>query len=629
FFMNDFYGRGITDRNLFLDTVEWMRLDAPKEVLQQLLSHNQTNPSPMMNEMDLPMKLETQTQHGTTSLPVPPETQETTTASVTTQITLEYPESGHQTCFADLVVASVQSSSAFFKADLVIDGQEQNLDILPQKKSSRVILPLLLRHLAPGKHTLSVQIRENFEKSGKSTRSETREFTILESAEKQTFPYVRAVHLLSRFAYGPEPEALAQILIQGERQWLESTLKHPFSDEDIIRQAEQLYPDETQIPQVQLRALHHLIFAKNPVQARFSFWIQNHFSTWIRKSGTISEWEEYVAFSRLGVAPFQDLLFASASSPAMIYYLDQFRSFSNALNENYAREIMELHTVGVHGGYTQTDITALAQLLNGWTLSDEANRKGSGFPMVRFFRHDSDLGQGTALRIFGMDFPEVSSDQCYDRALIMMEMLAGHPATAHFISQKLVEHYIGTPVSEPLVHQLTQQFLSNGGQLQELLLTIAESQDFWKTCDSLRLATPLDFTLRLARLSLRNSEGKMIDCLRNSGMGIFDRVTPDGYPEEEETYVSANALLQRWKFLQQWSAEMLVLIPEQWLTILEEELKTTEVLDLLAIRLTGFPLNSASQEAVLKGLQHFPKTGKVRIEACLLLLGLLPEMQLR
>ncbi len=92
----------------------------------------------------------------------------------------------------------------------------------------------------------------------------------------------------------------------------------------------------------------------------------------MEKIGAFPQWREHLAFCRLGVAPFADLLNASAQSPAMLTYLDQENSYASKLNENYAREIMELHTLGVHGGYRQADVTSLACVLNGWTLAEEA-----------------------------------------------------------------------------------------------------------------------------------------------------------------------------------------------------------------------------------------------------------------
>lgn len=636
FFMNDFFGRGITDRNLFLDTLEWVRLDhAPPEILQQVQARAKNRaPTMMMNSMEMIRmemgNLSPQILRSNASPKTPKATPITEFC-----VTLEYPPTEHQTCFADTVIASIQAPHHFFETQLLIDGKPQSLENFSVPTvSSRVLFPLLLRNLAPGKHTLAVQIRDQSPLQEKNTlyTSETRTFYVLPFAEKQNLPYARAVYLLSRFAYGVEPELLAEILIHGEKAWLENAIKSPFTEDDLIKQLEQLYPDETQVNQIQLRAIHHLVLSQNPVQTRFALWTQNHFSTWIRKAGTLSEWNEYLAFNRLGVASFQELLFASASSPAMIYYLDQFRSFSNAINENYARELLELHTLGVHGGYTQSDVTATAQLLNGWMIADEANRQGSAFPMVRFFRHDPDLGQGELLRIFGLEFPKVGPDQYYDRILMMLEMLSSHPATARFISQKLAEHYVGTTPSETLVQELTQQFLTSGGDMKTLLLHIATHPDFWRNCHSLRLATPTDFTLRFARLApdtFHLLHPQMLDCLRNSGMGLFDRITPDGYPEAEETYASANALLQRWKFLQQWVATLIPFLPKTWLTALEEDTQIQEATDFISIRLTGFPLNPASQEAVLKGLQQLPKVGKTRLEACLLLMGLLPEVQLR
>ena len=134
-------------------------------------------------------------------------------------------------------------------------------------------------------------------------------------------------------------------------------------------------------------------------------WAENHFSTWMNKDGSQAKAQEHASFVQLGTAPFFDLLFNSSTSPAMLVYLDQRYSYAHRLNENYAREIMELHTLGVKGGYTQKDVTTLADLLTGWTLADEAPIDGSGGDLDRTFGYDTHLNSGNGCRVFGVEFP--------------------------------------------------------------------------------------------------------------------------------------------------------------------------------------------------------------------------------
>jgi uncharacterized protein (DUF1800 family) len=154
------------------------------------------------------------------------------------------------------------------------------------------------------------------------------------------------------------------------------------------------------------------------VRNRFVLWTENHFSTWIEKADALNKWAEHARFLELGAAPFGSLLRASATSPAMLLYLDQNRSFANKLNENYAREIMELHTLGVHAGYRQEDVTALASVLTGWTLSADAPTKGDVREMARSFRFDPILNSPAARKVFGMEFAKTEDPQArYDRTL--------------------------------------------------------------------------------------------------------------------------------------------------------------------------------------------------------------------
>ena len=183
--------------------------------------------------------------------------------------------------------------------------------------------------------------------------------------------YDRAITLLDRFAFGPDARELAAILSMGGRAWLEDRLSRGVDDAgDLSAMAQGLirFEDGRYDYGPPRRALEHACHTPNPVRARFVLWAQNHFSTWIRKAEGDRKWREHVEFARLGAAPFHDLLLASARSPAMLRYLDQDRSFAGRLNENYARD-PRAHTMGVHGGYTQEDVTTLAALLTGWTAS--------------------------------------------------------------------------------------------------------------------------------------------------------------------------------------------------------------------------------------------------------------------
>src|SRR5690606_20237278 len=131
-----------------------------------------------------------------------------------------------------------------------------------------------------------------------------------------------------------------------------------------------------------------------------------------------------------------------------------------------------------------------------------------------------------------------------DRVKLVIEMLAAHPSTAEYIARKIVEHYVATPAPQPLVDDLAQVFLQTGGDLRKVLLALAKHEAFGQAPP--RLARPLDYALRISRAARSDNAGAVTSYLNRSAVGLFDKDTPDGYPEEDEAYTDSNVTLQRW-----------------------------------------------------------------------------------
>lgn len=532
---------------------------------------------------------------------------------------------------AGAVVAQVYSPEGVEWTDLVIDGQPRNLRLTDDSGLGRVVLPVIPGDLEAGEHAMQVRARG---RNGKETTSAA--VVLRVGSDKPNRQFSRAVHLLNRFGYGPEPEELADVLILGEKAWLSDRLSRSWSEAGeyaAYRRAWSEYPDPVNKGQVVLRSIVHLLRTPNPVRTRFVLWTENHFSTWIEKADPLNKWAEHERFLELGVAPFGTLLKASASSPAMLVYLDQNRSFAKKLNENYAREIMELHTVGVNAGYTQEDVTALASVLTGWTLTSDAPMRGQAREMARTFRFEPTLNASAEKRVFGMDFPKTEDlNLRQDRTLAAMEMLAAHPATAQFIGRKLAEHYVSMPAPDSLVKKLSTQFLATGGDMAAMLTTIAESPEFWASESQPKIATPLDFSVRIARLTGSGNAGTVREFLRKSGTGLFERVTPDGYPEADAAYADSNALLQRWRFTAAMGGSIRKLLPA---TVLPGDKVPWEVkgqnqaLDLVSLRLTGRILPAASREAGLQYLAKVSPPENERAKVVTSLVAQLPPASLR
>lgn len=533
----------------------------------------------------------------------------------------------------DAVVAEVFSNGGIQSAELRVDGRSQPGEVLSRDGFGRFVFPLMTRGLAPGIHHLQVRA---VGRDKRETVSPRITFKVVEDSAKPGVKdrYARAIHLLNRFGYGPEPEELADILLMGELPWLRSRLAVDWSDpgeQAAMAQAEFRFPNSADRGGVSNRTLLHLLLSPNAVRSRFVMWTENHFSTWIQKTEAANKWQEHERFLELGVAPFGDLLLASATSPAMLVYLDQFRSLKGKLNENYAREIMELHTVGVHAGYTQEDVTNLAGLLTGWTLSADASLTGSPGELVRAFRYEPAANHEKPQRIFGMEFPATEAAGRFDRARMAVEMLAAHPATAQFISRKLAEHYVGVPAPDPLVNRLADRFRQTGGDMRELVLEIARSPEFWANRGQPKLATPLDYGLRLCRQSGTLNPGALGTFLNRSGMGLFDCATPNGYPEADAAYADSNALLQRWNFSKTLQEKLPTLLPASYLT--NTAIWTPELgqgtLDLVAARLLGRTLSERSNQAALSYLQQAQVPPKERFRLAATFITQLPENNLR
>ncbi|MDD5199663.1 MAG: DUF1800 family protein [Terrimicrobiaceae bacterium] len=522
------------------------------------------------------------------------------TAPAPPTVKISYPADDAVVGGADAVVAQFFSGADCKAVDLIVDGRAQQLAAVPRDGIGPVVLPLLTRGLSPGRHELRISA-EDWQK--RKCESPEIEFVVSAPDHPVNGPYQRALHLLNRFAYGPEPRELAAILTRGEKEWLRARLEEPFDgpgEQAVLGLLRTTDPDDASDGTVVQRALRQALVTANPVQERFLLWAGNHFSTWIQKAGAQNQWAQHLRFAALGPANFGDLLRASATSPAMLIYLDQRSSFSSKLNENYAREIMELHTLGVDGGYTQHDVTTLAQELNGWTVADLADVSGLNPNLQSTFRFEPRLNDGRARRIFGMEFPATTPDERYDSVAKALELLAAHPSTARFISRKLAEHYVGDPAPPRLVEDLTKVYLESGGDMRAMLEAIAAHPDFWKAPP--RVATPLDFSLRFSRLCGAANPGAVTAFLNRSGMGLFERPSPDGYPEADNNYVNSNVLMQRWRFASAVQGNLNQLVPRGWLAGDRANLGRAQMqraIDLVAARMTGSLLSDASNQAAM------------------------------
>ncbi len=301
---------------------------------------------------------------------------------------------------------------------------------------------------------------------------------------------------------------------------------------------------------------------ENPLLARMTeFWF-NHLNVFSGKGAVRPFAGHYVVnvARRHALGKFEDLLLASARHPAMLLYLDQAQSVADGsqgpqgkargLNENYARELMELHTLGVDGGYSQADVRELARVLTGWTVSrDEA----SGFRFAPRLHDRADKN------VMGQGFPTATTRSGVLEGEDAIRMLARHPATARRISLRLAQFFIADQPSDELVQRISRSFTATQGDLRAVMRTVLESPDFWLPENRL-FKTPMDYAcsaLAATQVVAQEHVGSgpyrrnvvlSLGFLANAGQPVHGWQTPDGYKTDAATWLVPEALTRRADF---------------------------------------------------------------------------------
>jgi uncharacterized protein (DUF1800 family) len=311
---------------------------------------------------------------------------------------------------------------------------------------------------------------------------------------------------------------------------------------------------------------------ENPLLARMTeFWF-NHLNVYVGKGAVRPFVGHYLvnAIRAHAMGKFEDLLLASARHPAMLLYLDQARSVAEVskgpdgkgrgLNENYARELMELHTLGVNGGYSQADVRELARVLTGWTIGPQAATGFRFAPML----HDNGNKQ-----VLGQSFPMTWLASGEQEGVDAIRMLARHPATARRICLRLAQFFVADMPSPALVAQLSQTFTDSHGDISNVLRTLLSSSDFWAPENRL-FKTPMDFACSALTATQsaagRDRRGLVLATgyLTSAGQPLHGWQTPDGYAFDAATWLAPEALTRRADFalaLTRQSAELDFLTP--------------------------------------------------------------------
>lgn len=473
-----------------------------------------------------------------------------------------------------------------------------------------------------------------------------------------------AAHLLSRFTYGATPGQVDEVVQQGIEKWFvqqlnadlpEDTLKAKLEDYDALQMSnEQILKSFPRGPQVQKMAIDAGVINKDEVdkddkgayrkkieafmqekgfrperelfrqfinqkilRAAYSnnqlqevlteFWF-NHFNVSITKN----QCAQFIpAYERDVIRPnvfgkFDNLVLATAKSPAMLVYLDNFSSsgvneeFENqvnnyskklanalkdtvsekgkrvyknltqgnkqGLNENYAREVMELHTLGVDGGYTQADVTQAARVLTGWTVYP-MNDYGPASTMKKLierfdpeklkergFVHDGDFlfavnrHDSKEKTVLGKKFKEGGG---YEEGVELLTMLAHHASTAKFISKKLAVRFVNDNPPQSLIDKMAKTFLTKNGDIKQVLITMVTAPEFWSK-EALREKTKSPFELVISTVRILNADitqpFQLNAWITKMGQQQYFYQAPTGFPDRAQYWINTGSLLNRMNF---------------------------------------------------------------------------------
>lgn len=448
-----------------------------------------------------------------------------------------------------------------------------------------------------------------------------------------------AAHLLNRFTYGIKPGEIDAVLKVGLEKWFASQLKANLEDKELkqmldkydalqlsnaqvvekyprgglairmaikdgyvhkdsvdqnradYRQIIKKYMDEKGLrPQQELyrqfisQKILRAAYSQNQVQEVLTeFWF-NHFNVSLDKG----QCAEFIpAYERDVIRPnvFQDfnvLLLATAKSPAMLRYLDNFSSAgpmempknakvkkpannNRGLNENYAREVMELHTLGVDGGYSQQDVTQAARVLTGWTIAPMNDGYSDGMKKIMenssrekllsagyvfdgdfmFVPNRHDKGEKTVLDKY---FPEGGG---YEEGVTLLNMLANHPSTAKFISRKLAVRFVSDNPPQSLIDKMAKTFREKKGNLREVMITMVTAPEFWNK-EALREKTKSPFELAMSAVRSLDAEitqpYQLFTWINKMGQKIYYYQAPTGFPDRAAYWINTGSLLNRMNF---------------------------------------------------------------------------------
>ncbi len=301
------------------------------------------------------------------------------------------------------------------------------------------------------------------------------------------------------------------------------------------------------------RSLLLALYSPNQLQEQMTWFWMNHFSVGAGKrdiNAFIGDYENGIRAKSLG--RFRDVLEASVFHPAMLRYLDNERNAAGRINENYARELLELHTLGVDGGYSQQDVQELAKVLTGLGIVNEGKPMRAGRQNAAVWRQglvvfNPARNESGARTLLGQEVKAKGLDGVRE----VLDRLARHPATARYISVKLAQFYVADAPPDALVESLKARFLATDGDIAAVLQTLFASKEFEASLGR-KFKDPQHFVVSAVRLAYTGAPpvinaSPMLNWLQRLGQPPYGRQTPDGWPMTEAAWSSAGQMNVRFE----------------------------------------------------------------------------------
>jgi len=385
----------------------------------------------------------------------------------------------------------------------------------------------------------------------------------------ETGPKARAAHVLHRLGFGPRPGDIDRILLRGVQRFLDDQLSAEGIPDAAAEASVATLPSwSANIAELLARypqnmgsgrLLEELAFARlmravlaerQLYEVMVDFWF-NHFNVYAPEGFTRYATASYErdAIRPHALGKFRDLLGATARHPAMLYYLDNWLSSAprrsgnrllGGINENYGRELLELHTLGVDGAYTQEDVVQVARAFTGWTLD---NIRSSGE-----FRFDARLHDSGEKIVLGQ---RVSSGGIEEGERVL-DILAGHSSTARFVSYRLCQRFIADDPPPSAVGSAASTFRATRGDLRRVMATILESREFFDPAYwGSKPKTPLEHVASALRAVGASPSNYAVPAqsVANMGMPLYAQVPPTGYSNDGREWMNASSLLNRMNFV--------------------------------------------------------------------------------